>query len=588
MSETEDYSGPTASLRIHLLWISVFVSFLLVNTSVPAHSEEVMLDDADVVDTDIAPAREAGVGGEVSRDALEAARAAEAAARSAEQRAGSLATKPMPAIGKVARPAPPPTIMLRDIRFTASSYLEEDELAALEAELVGRRYRLDQLQVVAAAVTALYTKKNIALAQANITAVDPAGGFIEIELFEARIGQVGYSGGNLSDSYLDFRLGLKSGDLADNRRINRVLSRLALTDGLQVNANFNPGAERGQTNLNIALPDRNPVQASLSTDNYGTKASGQSRLNGSVVVNSLTGWNDPLAVSGTVREHAWNAFGSYSRVIHPDGSALTLSGSYSDAIAKGFVDLNEVAWSTSLGLSVPLVVEQTFRFSLTASAQYFESNTTLGGLDVLDQSGYAVETGFSFLRQGQSSNGRGWSIGVAAAVAFGVYDDPVFSISGADFTSISGNFNVAVGLNPDWLVSMSGSGRHSLKGATPSAYDFTVTSPFGVRGYPVSLSSGDSGYWVRFQLERATSLPGLPEDVQLRPFAFADFGEAFEQAGGLITGQGRANSVGIGLTMQLQEFLSADIYAAKPLTDVAGFDAGNENGVVRGNLTFRF
>lgn len=110
----------------------------------------------------------------------------------------------------------------------------------------------------------------ITLVEAQITEIDPPSGVATIEVFKARIGAVNYVSHNASDHYPTFQLGLKSGELADNRLINQRLNRLAATDGVLVDAAFNPGAARGLTDLDITLAEPPLFSGAISFDSYGT------------------------------------------------------------------------------------------------------------------------------------------------------------------------------------------------------------------------------------------------------------------------------------------------------------------------------
>ncbi len=491
--------------------------------------------------------------------------------------------------GRAAGGGPPSSFLLRDIRFTPSGYLTKQDLADAEAALVGRRYRVDQLGNIAKALTALYQAKNIALAQVNITGLGIEQGLLDVELFEARIGAVSYEADHISDEYLAWRLGLKGNDLADNRRIDQALNRLAQTDGLTFDADFNPGAERGLTDIAISATGGSRYFAAVSADNYGSQSNGTYRLTGTAGVRSLTGWNDPLTISATRSRNSTSVSGNYGRVVLPGGTNVNIFGSFSQADVPGLISQFDQSWNASFGVNVPLILgggRSVFSF---ANVQSFGAVTRLGSVDTTDQMGWSGTLGLTGARTGTYGDGTlAWSAGGSFSVGYGVYDDTVFSISDQNFLILSAAGNATVQFTPDWLVSFRTSGQYAVDEAVPKNFDFMVTSPFVVRGYPVSLSSGDSGYFARLQLERVTNLPNMPVDATVRPFLFADIGEAFDVANGDHEGQGVAASAGFGLAFGLGEHLAGDIYVAKPFTDLVGYTVENDDYVVRGSLTSSF
>ena len=177
-----------------------------------AGAQGIVLDDQQVEETTVeqrrAPARES-----VSDAAVAAAREANRAAAKAVRREPR---RKAAAVAKAPRTAPA-HFVLRDIVFTPSAYLSADELAEAEAELVGKRYRADRLDTVIERIAQIYARHNIALAQPLLAGVDPATGTVRIELFEARLGAVRFKSANASEAYYRWRLGVKEGDLADNR-----------------------------------------------------------------------------------------------------------------------------------------------------------------------------------------------------------------------------------------------------------------------------------------------------------------------------------------------------------------------------------
>ena len=473
------------------------------------------------------------------------------------------------------------SFVLRDIQFSPSSYLTPDELALIEGELVGGRYSLATVSQIAERISAEYSSRNIALAQPNIVQIDMARGLVAIDLFEARLGEIRYHSNALSDRYLAYRLGFRPGDLADNRLIDERIKRLIASDGLEITANFSPGSELGTTDLDIQVGDRKRISGGVTIDNYGSESNGEIRTTASAVLSSLTGWNDPLTASFTYREGSQEIVGAYRRVIHPDGASIFASGSYSESESLAVDPVIGNKWQVTAGLDVPLVMETDRQARMTGSISYFDEESQFLGITNLSQEGYLWRLGGNaFMR------GEGWTISASADYIGGRYDDLVAKLDGITYSGLAGNAALAVSLNETFFTSLSFSGQHVFEGEAPSTEFFTVTDPAAVRGYPVSLTSGQSGYAIRSQLEQAKPFEFADGQFGLRAFLFADIGEAFDSDD---VGLGLASSVGAGLTLTAGDHLSGDIYVAKPLTDdIVGFQSKNMDPIVRGRLTIQF
>ena len=477
---------------------------------------------------------------------------------------------------------PPLNFTLRDIKFTSSGYLTAEELSAVEAQFVGRRMTEAGLAVMVDAINALYRARNLALAEAIVEAVDPARGLVSVELFEARLGATNYTSKNTSNAYLDFRLGLKVGDLADNNRIDERLVRLAITDGVLVDAAFNPGAARGLTNLDLTLSEPAPFSGSFGLSNYGPPSKGVVQASGTFRVTSLTGWNDPLSLGLTGSQGSISLNGSYGRIVTPDGTRLTSSAGYSYSKAISGPSIVSHGAFADIGVSMPLVLEQQKRLYANTNLQIFRDTADLGGVGIVDQTGWFASAGLS-----AQYFGDGWQVLTAGSARFGVYDDVIANQAGTIFADVSGQLAASIGLGQDFILSLSSGAQYALLNGMPSRFQFSVTSPFAVRGYTTDHSSADSGYWSQLQIQRAFPVSGLPENLIVQPYAFVDAGEAFETTSGTPIGLGAAISTGAGMALQYGSSVSGDVFVAKPLTDITGFTAAGQWSLM-GSINFRF
>jgi len=508
----------------------------------------------------IAAAQGSPLPGAPSAAAIEAAREAE---RAAEQAVAQPQTP--------ARPQSARSFVLREIRFSPSGYLDEGSLRAVQAAFAGQRLRIDGLGAITDAVAQLYAARDIVLAQAFVTGVDAAAGVVEVELFEARIGVVEVQSENATAEYYRWRLGLVSGELADTRLIDTRLARIALTDGVAFDARFAPGAGRGQTDLALNVSEGRRLSGEVTFDNYGTDTRGPLRLGMTFRNSSLTGWNDPLVRSLSGGEHALSVSASYGRVIHPSGLTLsvTLGADASETVAVPRVQTR--ARFAEVSLSAPVIVEEDRRVTLGASVQGFSERSTLAGVATVDQRGGYVALGASGAWFGPRS-----TFAISQAVRFARHDDLVAGVSGISSVTFPGDASLAARLSDATTLSLRAGWQVAGGAPAPARLKFSTASPFAVRGYPTGLQSGDSGWFVRAQLEHRVPAERLPRRMALTPFIFADMGEAYDLVGGAHVGQGRLESVGIGASMTWDDRLFADAYVAKPLRDVPGFAAAGK------------
>lgn len=543
----------------------------------PAFAQGDIRLEAPAVEDVAGPAAPAGDG--PASDALGAAAEAE------EARDGAQPAAARPVGSSSAAPRQPrlaaPRLALLSVGFTPSSYLDEAELAGIRDAWLGRVVDMAGLDGLAAAVDALYRDKGIAFAHAAIGTLDAAAGHVTIALVEARLGAVSYETAGVSPAYLDYRLGLKQGDLADNRLIQQRLERLSLTDGVQMNADFRPGAP-GVVDLVITPAEQPLLSGFASTDNFGKKSTGKERFSAGVTVRSLTGWNDPLSVSGALTRGSQSASVSYSRVVHPLGTRLTAFVEGARSTTLGVPVTRNRSFSGEIGFNHPFVMRPDLRLTGSVSVLGFGERGSISGAPLVEQDGYGVRLGAS-----QFLNGAGWFVATGQTLTALRWRDDITGAHGLGHVSLQANVAAAHALGADYLVSLQAAGQIAFDGNTPAKFSFGVAGPAAVRGYDQDVSSSDSGFYARTQIERSTPLALGIEDVAVRPFIFADIGRSYEHSGGAYRALDFLASAGIGASVGIGRHLSGDIFVAKPLLDANGFDASGRYEV-RVGLTVSF
>jgi hemolysin activation/secretion protein len=482
------------------------------------------------------------------------------------------------------QPAQPRIFVLRDVRFVGrSGYLEPDQLQSAVRPFIGKRMTASRASSIAQAVDALYRDAGIDLAQARVVAVDPAAGIVSLDLFEARLGRLSYDARLASPGYLDFRLGLRPGDLADTRRIAQRLERLALTDGVLADAGFAPGESVGETDLSIALEEPRRITGAFRLDNYGDAFSGEARAVFSLQVNSVTGWNDPLAIDLLASEGSRSATLSYARPVTPDGGRLGLAISAQRSDSISVPGRSTETRSATLSYLHPLRLAPDRSLWASASLDRYAETAETVGVRTADQDGWALAIGLNGRMRpgGDALRHVGW----AAGFVVGRYRDRVLGGGVLDHAALTASTRLEWAFSDLAYGVLSGALQLPLTDDTPSRGQFSVTKPYAVPGYPDGLSEGDGGYWLRFQVEMAQPLP-LPY-AELRPYALIAAGEAWDRSAAGDTWQGLAASAGVGLSGRVADKVQADVMITKPLTTVLG-RGGGDDPTVNAALSVQF
>ena len=465
----------------------------------------------------------------------------------------------------VRRSALPQVRRIRGVEVVnPSAYLAAADLSRVAAAFRGRPATPQTLGRLKQQIDRLYAVRNIGLAQAVIEGVS-ANGTVRVRLFEARLGRVAYDAPGLSADYLRWRLNLKPGDLADTRLITARLERLAWTDGLQADARFAPGTQVGTTDLTLTYPPVRRWSGYASADNYVSRANGGARLSFGVTANALTGWNDPLSLSGSVSEGNRSLTLSYARAVTPGGDRLILTLHTERGDLSGPPRRQSAKDWATLTYSRPLHLSETRRLYFTAALDAYRESARLAGVTTSDQSGVALNLGVA----GQQRAGRGvlgWTLGLTV----GRYNDRVLGRSNIPGNRANGSFDYRTPLGQSAVFAVGGAFQYPLTTSLPAHDFFTVTAASTVPGYDEGISAGIAGYWVRAQIESARPVRGLGRGIDIRPYAFAAAGQAYGRAGSRLSGQGLAASVGVGLSGRIDKRTAFDLQVAAPLTRVLG------------------
>lgn len=471
--------------------------------------------------------------------------AAEAAAEEARRAAASGSALR----GEVATP-------LRQVVFSPSVWLSSAELRALAAPFVGQPATPARLGALLASIEAAYRARGQVLARAELARL--SGGVAEITLREARLERLESAAPGLSPAYLGFRLGLAPGSPADTAALGTGLEALALSDDLELAADFEQGARPELVILRVAAPDRPPFAGSIGIDTFGKRATGEARLSLSARWRDLSGWNDPLSLSMTLAQGSASLQLGYARPILRDGTraVLSLDMAASQSLRAPVVTSRSVAVEAGL-VRVLQLGEGRAQAGLSLLA--FRDASDIAGAPFVRQAGIGMRASL-----GVAYAGEGWFAAPSAALTAIRYSDDVAGQRGLSHVALSMGLSAARRLGDAALVSVQLTAQLSGPTRAPSKYRLGIAGPSGVRGYDPDASSGDSGMFVRLQLERAEPLR-LGPGQSARPFLFLDAGRAFDRVGGTHVARAPLASVGVGASIVLGEGVSAELVAARAL-----------------------
>jgi hemolysin activation/secretion protein len=182
------------------------------------------------------------------------------------------------------------TFTLRQITFSGNTMFDTVTLQALVDDKVGQPVTFADLEELAGRVTAHYRDAGFVLAQAVLPAQDVAGGNVAISVVEGRLGQVRIeSQGELAvpESVVRKVLApLQPGQPLQKRELERVMLLLADLPGIAPQSSLESGNEPGTFDLIVDLKPAKRINYSIDADNYGSRATRETRVGAFMRINS--------------------------------------------------------------------------------------------------------------------------------------------------------------------------------------------------------------------------------------------------------------------------------------------------------------
>lgn len=229
----------------------------------------------------------------------------------------------------------PLNITVSAFRFSGNRAYTSEQLSSLLTPYLQRALSLKELNQAARVVTDYYRKRGYFLAQAYIPAQDIANNTVEIALLEGQLGKLTISNTDtLRNEFIDSMASyqLKAGDTLSEQTIVRNITLLNALPGLQANAELNPGAAIGSSDVNVSIQALPTWSAFLAANTYGNRFTGREVLLAGLIANNIAGVGDQLSINlKNARDERQRGLAlNYVTPIHASGTLLNLSYNYVD------------------------------------------------------------------------------------------------------------------------------------------------------------------------------------------------------------------------------------------------------------------
>ena len=452
-----------------------------------------------------------------------------------------------------------PTVVVAAFTFQGNTLLDDVQLRAAVAHLVGRPLGYAALQSSADTVADLYRQRGL-LVQAYLPSQDISDGQVTMVVVEAVFGQAVVLGTPSQRVNPQRVLDLvqrqqQAGAYVQLDALERALLLAEDLPGVSVTGNLSPGAQDGQTDLVLQLVDKPFTVGSASLENTGSVSTGSMHANLALAINSPSGQGDAINLNAMASEGTRYARVAYSLPLGADGWRVAVNASYMDyrLVSEAYQSLNASGQShtSGWGLSYPLVRSRSANLLATVGGDYKSYTNVSGGATASDYRNDTLSVGLS----GNSVDG----VGVGGYNAFSLMavsgqldlsrsptqaGDALTTQAAGSFDKLRYSLTRQQDMGPALSVWAALSGQWAAKNLD-SSEKFYLGGSNGVRAYPGSEGAGTRGQVVNLELRWS-----LSQNFSL--VGFYDWGSVTVNADNSYTGAAQPNTYsleGTGLAL---------------------------------------
>ncbi len=468
-----------------------------------------------------------------------------------------LALPPLPEPAPEADLSKQGSVFIKQFQLTGNTAFTDAELDEVIKPYEGRKITSGELQTVRYALTLFYVNHGYINSGAIIPDQEVTDNIVTIEIIEGELSNIDITGEHrLKDSYISKRIELGAGPPLNIVTLGERLQILQQNPRIeQLNTTLEPGAEPGESRLNVEVQEAQPYQLWIAADNHQSPSVGgeEARIWG--FHQDLTGYGDTLSFEYDKADglDEWNI--NYAIPVNRYDTTL---GVYYDSIDSEVVedpfddlDIESDEQTVSLFLTQPFYLSVNETLTLGLSLDLRENKTYLLGQRFAFVPGTDNgKTKLSVIRFSQEMVNRGRNRVVAARSMFSTGIDAFdATVNGEDrdgkFVSWLGQFQWAERIgNSEAQVIFRADGQLANHGLPPME-QFTVGGSDTVRGYRENRLVADEGFVASVEVRIPVySNTANETTIQLAPFL--DFASVSNRTG-LDPQKDHIGSMGLGV-----------------------------------------
>ncbi len=449
------------------------------------------------------------------------------------------------------------TFKVQHFTFEGNQLISSSELEKALAEYLNKDITIEELKLAVSSLSNYYRDKGY-LAQTSLPEQDITNGTVRVIIVEAKFGATRINEEEKAASYYVnpnvitniINTHNTQGKPLNLDQLDRALLIANDLPGVSVQGGLQAGQKDGETDSVLTIKNKARWNASLMSDNFGSRSTGYTRYLGSASLVS------PLRIGDKANVTVLNTEGTdyvrldYSLPVGGRGLRLGVNGSYLNYEVLPVSDTSELkpkgyASTAQLVATYPLYRTRStnLNFESNLERKHYKNNNTTG--NQTDYNVYDLTLGLS----GDRSNS--WFVGgtSAASLMLDLGKTNIASqasginLEDGRFNRWRYNFNHTQFIQNDLSLTAKFYGQFANQNLN-SSEKFYLGGTSGVRAYPTSEGSGSEGYIMN--LEARKELP-----FNFSVLGFYDFGHVKQNVDQAVS-RNTYNLKGYGMSVEWQ------------------------------------
>lgn len=496
-------------------------------------------------------------------------------------------------------------VLVKDFIIDGQDVYPENRLKALLADKKGKKLSFKDIQEGADRITRYFREKGYIVAKTYIPPQDVTAGVVHYRVEIGRFDKPDITNKtNIRDSAIEKQAqAVKEGEYVTRDKLERAVWLVSDMAGADARMALSKGSQPGTVKLDMTVEPYVGKHGLISADNYGSRAMGYNEYSLDYDFwNPARNGDHLMASISTTGRHMFNWGANYITPLAKDGLKLSVGYNvFSYDMGDEWAMYKGVGTSRVTSLGLDYAIRRSRRHNLYTGIRFEHSeikdeyrafDATYG-----DKNGNALV--FSLYGDDQDTAGMtdwgvDWKLGHINNKAF--HSDNLYARwmagdpdTNGDYSKIRGRIERHQNINNRSYLLLSAYGQYAF---TPldSSEHFSLGGPYGVKAYPTSEGSGDSGYITR--AEYRWLIPVEAHDQQLQLAFYAEHGGVWiDRNGGNSGSKNHRNLQGLGVGIIWQRwqdwFIRAD-YAWKLGGEDPVSDTSHNNGRfwIRGGFYF--